>query len=115
MDIVAVQTIPVAITMEAPATSASPDVTPSNALFPVTLTTAVPATIYYTTSEPATIYYTTNGADPTIGNGIDPTTASPHGFSPVTIPIEPPVTLKYFAVVRGLYEAVRTKIYNSVP
>lgn len=94
---------PVTITMEAPTTSASPATAPPAASFPVTLTTSVPATIYYTTNEPATIYYTTNGATPT--------TSSPNGISPVNLSVTPPVTLKFFAVVRGLYEAVKTITY----
>lgn len=94
---------PVTITMEAPVTSASPATAPSAASFPVTLTTSVPATIYYTSSEPATIYYTTNGATPT--------TSSPNEISPVSLSVTPPATLKFFAVVRGLYEAVKTITY----
>lgn len=115
VDILAGQTTPVTIMMQAPVTTAYPDTAPSAARFDVTLTASVPATTYYTTNEPATIYYTTNGTDPTIGNGLDPATASPHGTSPVgSIWIEPgpAVTLKYFAVVRGLYEAIKTKIYR---
>lgn len=94
---------PVTITMEAPVTSASPATAPSATSFPVTLTTNVPATIYYTTNEPATIYYTTNGATPN--------TSSPNGISPVNLSVTPPLTLKFFAVVRGLYEAVTTITY----
>lgn len=97
---------PVEITMETLVTSASPQTAPSAAGFEVTLTTSVPATIYYTTNEPATIYYTTNGADPTTG--------SPSGTSPVKMWIEPPATLKYFAVVRGLYESIKAASYSAV-
>lgn len=103
VDITVGQTESVTIAMEAPVTSASPASAPSAASFPVTLTTSVPATIYYGTSEPATIYYTTN-SDPV-------TTSSPNAPSPVSVSVTPPVTLKFFAVVRGLYEAVTEKTY----
>lgn len=103
VDVVTGQTATVPITMEAPATTAYPAAAPSAASFPVTLTASVPATIYYTTNEPATIYYTTNGANPT--------TSSTHGISPVSLSIAPSVTLKFFAMVRGLYEAVKEKTY----
>lgn len=103
VNVVTGQTATVPITMEAPVTSASPATAPSAASFPVTLTTSVPATIYYTSSEPATIYYTTNGATPT--------TSSPNEISPVSLSVTPPATLKFFAVVRGLYEAVKTITY----
>jgi len=98
---------PVNITMEAPKTSVSPTTTASNAGFEVTLTTSVPATIIYTTNEPATIYYTTNGTNPT--------TSSASGISPVKISVVPPMTLNYFAGVRGLYESIQSIFYDLVP
>lgn len=103
VDVVSGQTATVPITMEAPATNASPLTAPPATSFPVTLTTSVPATIYYGTSDPATIYYTTNGTNPT--------TSSPNAPSPVNLTVTPPLTLKFFAVVRGLYEAIKEKTY----
>jgi hypothetical protein len=97
----------VPITMAAPVTSASPASSPVNTTFEVTLTTTVPATVYYTSNEPATIYYTTNNSNPT--------TDSTHGTSPLKILVEPPMTLKFFAGVKGLYEAIQTKDYSLAP
>lgn len=98
---------PVAITMLAPVTTASPA--------GKSYSSAQSVSVTLTASAPATIYYTTNGADPTTGNGLDPATASPNGANPViNFQVQPglPVTLKYFAVAQGVYESIKSQVYR---
>lgn len=103
---------PVTIEMKAPETSATPASGTFNAGFEVTLNTSVPATLYYTTNEPATIYYTTNGSNPTT-NSPNPGTNSVKKIwiDPDWVAVGEKVKLKYFAVVKGLYESITTQEY----
>jgi len=89
---------PVAITMTAPITTATPAGGSSSYPLTVHLATATP-------SEPATIYYTTSGSEPT--------TSSTHSTSPFDIQILGPTTLKFFAKDSGLAEELtKTETYN---
>lgn len=89
------------VTITSSASTAAPVTTAS----PPGGTYATARSVTLTASEPATIYYTTNG--------VDPTTSSSNGTSPVqNIQISGHTFLKFFAIVVGkIPEAIKTEEY----